>query len=210
MNAREEILDRLRKQQKPKAVLAPWSSPVQIEDLAAQFAAALSDAGGEVRTASSLKAALGEIGYVLEDIKARHGLVNDQQPFSQALLSERWPNVNWRLVGQIDGELRSFAASADIGISVADVALGETGSVLVSSGPGRSRLTNLLPPVHLALVPASSLAADLFAWASSIQAPLPASLTLISGPSKTGDIEQTMAVGVHGPGRFIAVLYDDG
>ena len=80
--------------------------------------------------------------------------------------------------------------------------------MVVSSGRGRSRLTSLLPPVHLALVPTSSLTTDIFTWTAARQGQLPASLTLISGPSKTADIEQTMAVGVHGPKRFIVVLYE--
>jgi L-lactate dehydrogenase complex protein LldG len=51
---------------------------------------------------------------------------------------------------------------------------------------------------------------DIFTWAASCQEPLPAAITLISGPSKTGDIEQTLTTGVHGPKRFIAILFEDG
>jgi L-lactate dehydrogenase complex protein LldG len=81
--------------------------------------------------------------------------------------------------------------------------------VVVSSGPDRSRLTSLMPPVHITLVPLSCLVADLIHWMELQKDPRPASMTLISGPSKTADIEQTLAIGVHGPGRFIAILYDE-
>jgi L-lactate dehydrogenase complex protein LldG len=70
-------------------------------------------------------------------------------------------------------------------------------------------MATLLPPVHIALVPESRLTADLFTWTAARQGPLPANVTLVSGPSKTADIEQTMAIGVHGPKRFIVVLYAD-
>ncbi len=95
-----------------------------------------------------------------------------------------------------------------MGLSGAEGALAETGTVIVASGPGKSRLATLLPPVHLALVSASQLYADIFAWTAARRGELPANLTLISGPSKTADIEQTLAVGVHGPKQMIAVLYD--
>ena len=100
-------------------------------------------------------------------------------------------------------------------MSGVDAALAETGTVVVSSGPGRSRLTTLLPPVHLALAPTSSLTNDIFTlvktstWRAARGGEMPAAMTLISGPSKTADIEQTMAIGVDGPKRFIVVLYDD-
>jgi L-lactate dehydrogenase complex protein LldG len=104
--------------------------------------------------------------------------------------------------------LPAFAAVADIGISVAAAALAETGTVVVGTNAQTSRLTGLLPPVHLVLASASHLSTDIFTWTAQRPAALPSSVTLISGPSKTADIEQTMAVGVHGPGRFIVILYD--
>ncbi|MEZ4767250.1 MAG: LUD domain-containing protein [Caldilineales bacterium] len=81
--------------------------------------------------------------------------------------------------------------------------------MLVTSGPGRSRLVPLLPPVHIALAPTSRLTSDLFTWTAQRGGDVPSNLTLITGPSKTADIEQTLAIGVHGPKRFIVILYDD-
>jgi L-lactate dehydrogenase complex protein LldG len=112
-------------------------------------------------------------------------------------------------VGQTPGDLKAVCAAADVGISGADAALAETGSVVISSGPGRSRLATLLPPVHVALVSTTLLTSDLFTWTAARQGDLPANVVLVSGPSKTADIEQVLAIGVHGPKRFIVVLYDD-
>ena len=110
-------------------------------------------------------------------------------------------------MGETEGDLRAFCAEADAGLSGAGAALAETGSIIISSGPTNSRLATLLPPVHLALVPTSCLTADLFTWLAARRGEWPAALTMISGPSKTSDIEQTLITGVHGPKRFIVILY---
>ena len=87
----------------------------------------------------------------------------------------------------------------------------ETGGLLLEPGPGEPRLLSLVPPIHLALLRASTIQ-DSF-W-SALRAlgwdrRLPPNALLISGPSKTADIEQTLAYGVHGPKRLVVVLVDD-
>jgi L-lactate dehydrogenase complex protein LldG len=67
-------------------------------------------------------------------------------------------------------------------------------------------LATLLPPIHIALVSSGQLTADLFTWTAARRGRLPANVVLISGPSKSADIERTLAVGVHGPKRLIVVL----
>ncbi|MBP1770911.1 MAG: lactate utilization protein [Holophagaceae bacterium] len=87
----------------------------------------------------------------------------------------------------------------------------ETGGLLLMPGPDEPRLMSLVPPVHIALLKASTIhdtfwsAVKALGWGRS----LPPNALLISGPSKTADIEQTLAYGVHGPKRLIVVLVDD-
>lgn len=207
--ARDEILDRLKSQARDVEAPEPWRSRRQFDDLAGQFDQALTAARGEVRRAKDFAEALEQLDQILRQIEAESALADAHLLLDEVDFPSRWPEVQWHIVGRTEGDLRGFAASADVGISGADAALAETGSVVVSSGPGRSRLTSLLPPVHVALVPTSRLTADIFTWTAARQGELPSSLTLISGPSKTADIEQTMAIGVHGPKRFIAILYED-
>jgi L-lactate utilization protein LutC len=107
--------------------------------------------------------------------------------------------------------LREICASADIGISSVDYALAETGSFVMLAGPENPRLISLLPPVHIAVFPCSRLLASLDELLSLLPAPAEqtSSMVLITGPSRTADIEQILVRGVHGPGEVYAVIVED-
>ena len=210
MTDRDQILAALRQQTRAADHPAPWQSRRQFDALAERFTSSFTAAHGEVHRAASLDEALEALGAVLAGLDAQQVAVNAEPPLDGIDLAGRWPQIQWRVAGQADdGQLRAFCAAADAGVTGVEAALAETGSIVVSSGPGRSRLVPLLPPVHIALVPTSKLTTDLFTWAAARGGAMPSALTLISGPSKTADIEQTMAIGVHGPKRLIAILYQD-
>ena len=107
-------------------------------------------------------------------------------------------------------ELRSLCATCEYGISSADYALSDTGSLVMLSSREEARLVSLLPPKHIAVVPASKLLTGLDELYSIL--PLPAgqtsSMVLITGPSRTADIEQILVRGVHGPGEIHVVVVD--
>lgn len=88
-------------------------------------------------------------------------------------------------------------AQADLGITEADFALADTGTLGLLASPEKPRATSLLPRAHLAIVRPAALRADLhqvFAEAKSR-----GYLVFITGPSRTADIELTLTLGVHGP-----------
>ena len=95
-----------------------------------------------------------------------------------------------------------------VGLTGAHAALADTGSVVVVSGPGRGRIASLLPPTHIAVVRAEHLYPSLaqFLAASPQAVDIGANLVVITGPSRTGDIEGTLVLGVHGPGDLHVVL----
>lgn len=97
---------------------------------------------------------------------------------------------------------------AVVGITGAHAALADTGSVVLVHGEGRPRLASLLPPVHVALVPADRLRATLGAlWAEEPEMlRQSANVVLVTGPSRTADIEMTLTRGVHGP-RLVHVVF---
>ena len=77
-------------------------------------------------------------------------------------------------------------------------------------GPSPSTLS-LVPPCHIALLAASTIADNLagLVAAGRWQQAMPTNLLLVSGPSKTADIQQTLAYGAHGPSRLLVVLVED-
>jgi L-lactate dehydrogenase complex protein LldG len=95
-----------------------------------------------------------------------------------------------------------------VGLTGAHAALADTGSIVVVSGPGRGRIASLLPPTHIAVVRAEQLSPSLghFLTANQDVVEVGANLVVITGPSRTGDIEGTLVLGVHGPGELHVVL----
>lgn len=99
--------------------------------------------------------------------------------------------------------------AAAVGVTGVDAAVTETGTLVLSWGPGRRRSTPLVPPVHVAIVPTSRLVAT-YADAIDVLAaldPAPSGMQMITGPSQSADIEMKLVKGVHGPGQVHVVLY---
>jgi L-lactate dehydrogenase complex protein LldG len=107
--------------------------------------------------------------------------------------------------------LKEACASADIGITSVDYALAATGTFVMLSSPHEARLVSLLPPAHIAIFPKSLLLANLDELLSILPRPADqtSSMVLITGPSRTADIEQILVRGVHGPGEICAVIVED-
>ena len=105
-------------------------------------------------------------------------------------------------------ELRALCARADVGITSADYALADTGSLVMISSLQEARLISLLPPVHIAVVPAERVLTGLDELFTILPDPAAqsSSMVLITGPSRTADIEQILVRGVHGPGEIHVVV----
>ena len=105
-------------------------------------------------------------------------------------------------------ELRAICATADIGITSADYALADTGTLVLLSSPHEARLISLLPPEHIAVVPRERILTGLDELFAILPDPArqTSSMVLITGPSRTADIEQILVRGVHGPGRITVVV----
>ncbi|UXD87694.1 LutC/YkgG family protein [Thalassolituus hydrocarboniclasticus] len=101
--------------------------------------------------------------------------------------------------------------SIDAGFSVASAGLAETGSLLVETGPQEPRALSLVPPLNIILLNASAITASFLTLvqAQKLPAHMPTNVLLISGPSKTADIQQTLAYGAHGPKELIVLLLTD-
>jgi len=114
--------------------------------------------------------------------------------------------------------LRAVIAAADVGVTGVDLAVAETGSLVLLSGAGRPRSTSLLPPYHVAVFDRGALVESLSqvgvfleAWHDGELAPWRGgAINVITGPSRTADIELTLTRGVHGPKEVHAVFVEGG
>jgi L-lactate utilization protein LutC len=118
------------------------------------------------------------------------------------------PNVASGIVDR--EELRALCAEAAFGITSADYALADTGTLVMLSSGQEARMISLLPPAHIAVVPRGRILTgldELFAILPDPSAQT-SSMVLITGPSRTADIEQILVRGVHGPGEIHVIVSD--
>ena len=179
------------------------------EDLPARFAAAAQAAGCQVRrcTEHDWPAAVCEILHG----HAAHEVVVEPQA-GTALTAERAAALQDALaadgIAAVTERDDETLFTADASITGVRSAIAETGTLICVSSAATARGTTLIPPVHIALVAGAQLVADLFdafehigGWGA-----LPANVSLITGPSKTADIEGILVTGVHGPGTVHVIL----
>lgn len=119
------------------------------------------------------------------------------------------------IMPQVHGVARHDAYRAlndvPIGISGVDAAFATTGTLVLTSSAGQGRLPSLLPPTHIALLPQQRLFPRPEDWllahgAQTLQRSR--SVTFVTGPSRTGDIEMQIILGVHGPKRLHIIVFD--
>jgi L-lactate dehydrogenase complex protein LldG len=130
-------------------------------------------------------AAIGLPNLPAELTKAKIETVSQEVPFDAQLRATRLAEM----------------ASAQAGITGAAAGLADSGSLVLSHGPSRGRLASLLPPAHIAVLRRSAIVGS-FGELLEKQPSLPevsSNLVLITGPSRTADIEMTLSRGVHGP-----------
>lgn len=122
------------------------------------------------------------------------------------------------LVKVARAKLRQAFIDADIGISGANIAIADSGTLVIVSNEGNGRLVTTLPPVHIALLGIEKIVPSL-EDATAILQVLPRSgtgqkitsyVSFVTGPSRSADIELTLTVGVHGPKELHVVLLDNG
>ena len=104
---------------------------------------------------------------------------------------------------------RELASEAKFGISQMEWALTDTGTLVDDSSSIEQRLVSSLPTIHIALVPTSGILPDMPTLLSKVHPKDCAYLAMITGPSRTADIERVLTIGVHGPERLIIVFVDD-
>ena len=106
-------------------------------------------------------------------------------------------------------DFREVAGRADIGLSTAAWAVAETGTLVLEGGPGMGRSVTLLPPTYVAVLPVERIlrtVPEAIAKYAGDAGELPANVCFHTGPSRSGDIEMALFIGMHGPGDVHVIL----
>ncbi len=101
---------------------------------------------------------------------------------------------------------KDAAEAALVGICDVDFGVANTGTLAQAADRVELRLVSSLPPIHVAIVPGDRIVADLGALFARLSPAQARYLALITGPSRTADIERVLTIGVHGPGRLVIVI----
>jgi L-lactate dehydrogenase complex protein LldG len=126
-----------------------------------------------------------------------------------AALEERCRISEIKLIGR---DLRKHLAGIDIGFTVVDYGIAETGTLVLDSSSEDLRLATMVSEIHVAVLPLSRLKAtafDLQAELADMMAQALNYLAFITGASRTADIERVLALGVHGPLEVHILLWED-
>ncbi len=211
-NARESILARLRESRQP-ASTAPerylpsygWSQ----QEKEQRFTKCMTDVHTEVVNLKGKN----WVDWINQQLPQRglHNILIGETEEARLLKSVADQSLQFREYDQsIESWKPELFQKVDVGLTGTLGAIAETGSLILWPTPAEPRLMSLVPPVHIALVKADSIY-ESFAqvveqqnWAEH----MPTNALLISGPSKTADIEQTLAYGIHGPQQLIVLIID--
>lgn len=211
MNARDDILQRVAagvgrgdfadRRAAAEAYMAGQvrgPQPTMGEELAARFRAKAESLASSVEVVAGWAAAPAAVARYLA--AGELGRV--------AVISADLGGLDWA-ASDLTVAARPARDADGVGISGCFCAVAETGTLMLLSGPQTPATVSLLPETHIALVPASRIVAtmeDAFALLRAEHGKLPRAINFISGPSRTGDIEQTIVLGAHGPCRVHLIL----
>ena len=220
----ETALSRDAKSVETRAQSIAQEVEANAEALLSQLQEAAIQAGWKVVRVASPEEAAQYIASMARDLEARSILrsthsVLDQIGFER-MLSDTGINVGVMAIeeevdpAKRDSQrtlLRQHATEADIGVTGVDYAIAETGTCVLLARKGVSRLVSLLPPVHVAVVERGQVLPSLdelftLRRRDFLQGDLDRYMNLITGPSRSADIEYTLVTGVHGPGEVHMVL----
>lgn len=219
MNAREQMLGAIRAGLRgaappPLPPLPPSASPartIAAHERADRFIAVLTKIGGRAERVADLAAAAARVHELLAEANARTVALSDAPELTA--IAAALPAALRTLALLAPDAPRDELLAADAGLTAAQWGIAETGTLVLTSAHEQNRLASLLPPLHIAVLPCSRLLdtlGDAFAALHGPDgAPVSRTITFVTGPSRTADIELTLVVGVHGPKTLHVLLVDD-
>ena len=213
MSARDAILGRLKKGvfSQPMSAVPQVDIPGELPttDLAARFIEQLIATHAEVRRCDAHTVSQQAINW-MADIGSPVSWVSRSSTLGQQLWSQKPHDTQWVDPEAPMGQDRARVFN-DIGLAVtgSHSAIFETGTLVLIPDQHEPRTMSLVPPIHLVVVQLSSLVARFEDWILRYpECAQHTNVVLITGPSKTADIQQTLAYGAHGPKRLLVLLVE--
>jgi L-lactate dehydrogenase complex protein LldG len=176
------------------------------------FGQELTAVGGGVRVVARVTDVGAALRSELSHFQANRIVTSAQSELARFELDWLWHELGARAVLDAgmctEAEQRAAMINAQVGVTTVDCAIANTGSLLLSAASTRPRSLSLLPTVHIALLFASQIRTHLGAAFASLTRPggLPSAAHVITGPSRTSDIENDLTIGVHGPSAVTAIV----
>jgi len=160
---------------------------------------------------SGCEESLSDKGKDLCELK-QWGKIIAAPALADADMAELVKQAAGREISVIKDGMRKHLAGVDIGFTVADYGIGETGSLVIDSSSEELRLATMVSEIHVAVIPKSRIRAtaeDLYAEIKGFQSTKPNYLAFVTGASRTADIERVLALGVHGPLELHILILED-
>ncbi|MGC8857473.1 MAG: LutC/YkgG family protein, partial [Anaerolineae bacterium] len=181
-----------------KKMANPVPAAASLPELLEQFRQELTALGGQV------------IFCTPEEVTARLVDFLREKGIQRVQLTEALPGVAAADLTAAGFEVsRAADERVRVGITPVVAAIAESGSLLVSADPQDALLASLLPPIHLVVMKRSQLVGTLAEALTRPEVRRSAASVIITGPSRTADIEMTLTIGVHGPGELWVFVIDD-
>lgn len=213
MSSKEAILSRLRGAATPMAHAPHGWQPWRGEDEQARrerFLAGISASHAEILTVKEETLAR-DLAAWLDGEAITHLACGQGGRWEAEVAAACAGRSVLTLTGEFAGWKDELFDACQAGITHCAGAIADTGTLVLLPDGGEPRTLSLVPPCHIALLAASTIADNLAGLvdAGRWQQAMPTNLLLVSGPSKTADIQQTLAYGAHGPSRLLVVLVED-
>lgn len=212
------------------------AAPSQSEDIVSRFSSELERVGGVVKRLPGAANLADYVETLLPDHPDAVVAVSDSSVILQSGIRAWLAERNVRSIKTLREFATEFASAnavradteaaalmeqykhtllrACLGITSADYAIADTGTLVLVSGGEQHRLMSLLPPIHICLLETSRIVPNLAVLLARVKddfyagdAQPPQAMTFITGPSRTADIEHVLTMGVHGPSELHVVLY---
>jgi len=203
--------------------LDPFSdaaSGIDVNELAACFTREAAEAGAQIHRTPNVNKAIERLADICASKGGGEVALSGAQLFTELDLSSALAARGLSTFhssehgGSGHEKLIARLANCDVGVTAADFAIAETGTIVLGSGEQNALLVSLLPPVHIAVLRSSQIIASLGevmiklnearmgrvdAWRSA---------SFITGPSRTSDVELVLTIGVHGPKELHVIILE--